>query len=106
MVMFQRSIKVLLCASMLTFAFGCSSNPAPKEETAGQYLDDSVITTRVKAALFDEMSLKTFQITVNTYRGVVQLSGFVDTAEHARRAGEVASRVQGVADVKNDLIVK
>ncbi|MCM0081572.1 BON domain-containing protein [Geomonas sp. Red32] len=83
---------------------GCATTST--HESTGQYVDDSVVTTKVKAALFDELSLKTFNIGVKTYQGVVQLSGFVDTLDQKTRAGDVASRVSGVTDVKNDLIVK
>lgn len=100
----QRIVKVLICACMLTSFLGCTTTP--KRETAGQYVDDSVITTRVKAAIFDELALKTFQINVTTFQGIVQLSGFVDSAENARKAGEIARTVQGVKEVKNDLIAK
>ena len=104
MVKLQRFIMVLLCAGMLTTFFGCHTTP--KHESTGQYVDDSVITSKVKAAIFDEMALKTFQINVKTYQGVVQLSGFVDSAENARKAEMVARNVQGVKEVRNDLIVK
>lgn len=100
----RRTVTVLLCACMLASFAGCTATP--KHESAGEYVDDSVITTRVKAAIFDELALKTFQINVTTYRGVVQLSGFVDSAENARKAGEIARRVKGVEEVKNDLITK
>jgi osmotically-inducible protein OsmY len=100
----QRVVTVLLCACMLASFAGCSTTP--KHESAGEYVDDKVITTRVKAAIFDELALKTFQINVTTYQGVVQLSGFVDSAENARRAGEIARGVNGVKEVKNDLITK
>jgi len=85
---------------------GCASSTAPRKETAGEYLDDSVITTKVKAALLDEASLKSFQISVKTYKDTVQLSGFVDSAAAVHRAGQIAAGVKGVATVKNDLIVK
>jgi len=100
----QRIVKVLICACLLTSFLGCTTTP--KRESAGQYVDDSVITTKVKAAIFDEMALKTFQINVTTFQGVVQLSGFVDSAENARKAGEIARSVTGVKEVKNDLIAK
>jgi len=77
-----------------------------KHESTGQYIDDSVITTKVKTAVFDEPSLKVFQINVETYQGVVQLSGFVDSAQSVKKAGEVAGSVTGVKEVKNDLVVK
>jgi osmotically-inducible protein OsmY len=86
---------------------GCATSPpAHTPETTGEYLDDSVITTRVKAALLDTPALKSFQISVTTYKNVVQLSGFVDSSQTARLAGKVAEGVKGVATVRNDLIVK
>lgn len=87
---------------------GCTSSSGNERthESAGAYLDDSVITTKVKSALLGEPSLKSFQIGVETYKNVVQLSGFVNSSGHARRAGEVALAVKGVHSVKNDLIVK
>lgn len=96
--------KVFACAGVLSSMIGCATTST--HESTGQYVDDSVVTTKVKAALFDELSLKTFNIGVKTYQGVVQLSGFVDTLDQKTRAGDVASRVSGVTDVKNDLIVK
>jgi osmotically-inducible protein OsmY len=91
-----------------TVLLGCASpdSHARTHESAGAYVDDSVITTKVKAAILNEPSLKSFQIGVETYKNVVQLSGFVDSRHSARRAGEVAMSVKGVASVKNDLIVK
>ena len=83
---------------------GCAATQ--KNESTGQYIDDSVITTKVKAAILDEPSLKVFQINVKTYQGVVQLSGFVDSALNVKKAGEVAGSVGGVKEVKNDLVVK
>ncbi|MBJ6749742.1 BON domain-containing protein [Geomonas anaerohicana] len=102
----KRIVTVLISACLLTSLAGCSHTHTTKHETAGEYVDDSVITTRVKAAIFDELALKTFQINVTTYQGVVQLSGFVDSAENARRAGDIARGVKGVREVKNDLITK
>jgi osmotically-inducible protein OsmY len=67
------------------------------DETAGQYIDNSVITTTVKAAILEEPSLKSFQISVKTNKDIVQLSGFVDSARNARRAGEATSGVKGVS---------
>ncbi len=93
-----------------TAFLGCASTSthetASTHETVGEYIDNSVITTKVKAALLDEPSLKSFQISVKTYKDIVQLSGFVDSAQSVRRAGEVALGVQGVSSVRNDLIVK
>lgn len=91
-------------AAMLGCATTQAADKAP--ESAGQFVDSSVITTKVKAALLDDPSLKSFQISVETFKDVVQLSGFVDSAKAARRAGEVAGGVKGVRSVRNDLIVK
>jgi osmotically-inducible protein OsmY len=89
---------------------GCtpSAPPAPAKsaESAGELLDDSVITTKVKSAFLSEPSLKSFQIGVKTYKDIVQLSGFVDSAEAKQLAGKLAAGVQGVTSVRNDLIVK
>jgi osmotically-inducible protein OsmY len=100
----QRFSKLLVCFFLMSTFFGCAATQ--KHESTGQYLDDSVITTRVKAAIFDESTLKSLQITVETFRGIVILSGFVDSAHSSTKAAEVAKHVSGVADVKNALIVK
>ncbi len=95
----------LLVSIALVAAFvGCAGTQT--RESSGQYVDDSVITTKVKAAIFNEGSLKSLQINVETYKGEVQLSGFVDSAASVAKAGEVARGVQGVVSVKNNLIVK
>jgi hyperosmotically inducible periplasmic protein len=78
----------------------------PRTESAGKYLDDSVITTKVKARLAEENVLRSFEINVKTYNGVVQLRGFVDSQTSIDKAGRVAGSVEGVKSVKNDLIVK
>ena len=83
---------------------GCSATST--RESTGGYVDNSVITTKVKAAILDDASLKVFQIHVVTYKDEVQLSGFVDSRAMVSRAGEVARKVEGVKSVKNDLIVK
>lgn len=105
--------KVLLAAATLAYSglatLACASQQqgaTGTPETAGQYLDSSVITSKVKAAILNEPSLKSFQIGVETVKDVVQLSGFVDSAAAVRRAGEVAASVNGVVRVRNDLIVK
>jgi osmotically-inducible protein OsmY len=82
----------------------CASTP--KQEGTGEYVDDSVITTKVKSLLAADDFLKSFQISVETFKGTVQLSGFVNAQKTADKAGEIARSVQGVKSVKNDLIVK
>ena len=75
-------------------------------ESTGEYVDDSTITTKVKALLAEDDFLKSFQIGVETYKGTVQLSGFVNSQDAARKAGEITRSVKGVMSVKNNLIVK
>ena len=91
---------VLLLASLL----GCASTP--KQEGTGEYFDDTVITAKVKAAVFNEPSLKSAEINVETFKGVVQLSGFVNSQASVNRAVEVARGVPGVKSVKNDMRLK
>ena len=100
----NRIVKFMAGFALMAAFLGCASTH--KRESTGQYVDDSVITTKVKAAIFNEASLKTLQINVKTYQGVVQLSGFVDSARSISKAGEVARSVNGVVSVQNDLIVK
>lgn len=91
---------VILLASLL----GCAST-ATREGT-GEYVDDSVITAKVKAAIFADETLKSAEINVETFKGAVQLSGFVKQPADIARATEVARSVKGVASVKNDMRVK
>ena len=100
----HRILKSLACFALLTAFMGCEAKP--KQESTGQMVDDTVIVTKVKAAIFEEPTLKTLQINVNTDKGIVQLSGFVDSAQSVAKAGEVAGQVGGVVSVKNDLVVK
>lgn len=92
-----------LAMSLMTAA-GCASTA--KHEGTGEYVDDSVITTKVKAALFDEPNLRSGQINVETFKGVVQLSGFVSTQADINRAVQVTRSVKGVESVKNDMRLK
>ena len=98
------TVRLLACLAMAPAYLACASTQ--KHESTGEYVDDSVLTTKVKAAILDESSLKSMQINVETFKGVVQLSGFVDSAEHVAKAGEVAARIQGVKEVKNSLVAK
>ena len=77
-----------------------------KQSSTGEYVDDSVITTKVKSLLAEDDFLKSFQISVETYKGIVQLSGFVNSRQAVDKANQIAYSVKGVKSVKNDLIVK
>ncbi len=94
----------LIPAIMLATLLGCASTST--KEGTGEYVDDSVITTKVKAAVFNEPTLKSAEINVETFKGVVQLSGFVADAGDVQKASDVARGVKGVKSVKNDMRVK
>ncbi|MGA8863935.1 MAG: BON domain-containing protein [Gallionella sp.] len=91
-------------ALALLSTLGCASTSS--QESTGQYLDDSVITTKVKAAIFNEPGLKSVNISVKTVKGVVVLSGVVDSRSEISKAVEVARRVEGVQSVKEELKTK
>jgi len=93
-------IYAILLASLL----GCAATST--KEGTGEYIDDSVITTKVKAAIFNEPSLKSFEIKVETFKGAVQLSGFVSSSANIDKAIEVARGVKGVNSVRNDMRLK
>jgi osmotically-inducible protein OsmY len=98
------STTVLFAAVALTGLAGCASTQ--KQESTGQYVDDSAITTKVKAAIFNEPTLKSSEINVETFKGRVQLSGFVTSRASIDRAVSVAQGVSGVTSVANDMRVK
>ena len=100
----HRILSCLICIVLMAASLGCASTPT--RESTGQYVDDSVITTKVKAEIFNESTLKSLQINVETFKGEVQLSGSVDSDQMVKKAGEVARSVGGVKSVRNDLIVK
>jgi hyperosmotically inducible protein len=93
----------VLLVLITTFA-ACASTRT--QESTGEYVDDSVITTKVKSLLAEDDFLKSFQISVETYKGIVQLSGFVNSQKAVDKAGQIARSVKGIKSVKNDLIVK
>jgi len=104
MLRINRIMKFLAGFALIASFMGCAETRT--HESTGQYVDDSTITTKVKAAIFSESTLKTMQINVKTFKGEVQLSGFVNSQQTVTKAGEVARGVNGVVSVKNDLIVK
>jgi len=100
---FKRAIPflaVLAVAGMM----GCASTS--KSEGTGEYVDDTVITAKVKTAIFEEPSLKSSEINVETFKGIVQLSGFVSSQDKVNTAIMTAKNVKGVASVKNDMRLK
>ena len=97
-------IHCLMLLILIATFVACASTS--KQEGAGEYVDDSVITTKVKSLLAADDFLKSFEISVETFKGIVQLSGFVDSQKAIDKAGEIASSVKGVKSVKNDLSVK
>ena len=94
-------ISAIIPALMVATLMGCASTPT--REGTGEYIDDTVITTKVKAALLADPETKVLQVNVETFKGVVQLSGFVASQAIASRAVELSRTVKGVNEVKNDM---
>lgn len=94
-------LTALFAAVMMTAVVGCASTN--KKEGTAEYVEDTVLTTKVKAAILNEPGLKSAEINVETFKGVVQLSGFVSEKQDIAKAGAVARSVKGVQSVKNDL---
>ena len=101
MTLFKRFSALFLALLLVAACAGTS-----KKESTGEYVDDSWITTKVKTAILNEPSLKVAQINVETFKGVVQLSGFVRSQADVDKAVQVARGVAGVKSVKNDMRVK
>lgn len=89
---------------MLVFLVACASGPS--QTGTGEYIDDSVVTAKVKAAIFNEPTLKSAEVNVETFKGVVQLSGFINSKADMAKAIEVTRAVNGVVSVKNDMRLK
>jgi osmotically-inducible protein OsmY len=101
---FTRLMSAFFMVLTLLIAAGCASSP--KHEGTGEYVDDSVVTGKVKAAILHEPSLSSAEINVETFKGEVQLSGFVNSRADISKAIEVARSVNGVRVVKNDMRLK
>jgi osmotically-inducible protein OsmY len=97
-------IRFLVVLIMIAAFAACASTP--KHEGTGEYIDDSVITAKIKTQLASDDFLKSFQISVESRKGIVQMSGFVDSQKAVDKAGQIARGVEGVKSVRNDLIVK
>lgn len=100
----QRLSTLVLAAAAFTTLVGCASTAT--QESTGQYVDDTAITAKVKAAIFNEPTLKSAEINVETFKRVVQLSGFVNSQADIQKAVAVTRGVEGVAAVKNDMRLK
>jgi osmotically-inducible protein OsmY len=99
-----RKLASLAGIALMATALGCASTAT--SEGTGEYVDDTVITTKVKTAIFNEPTLKSAEINVETFKGKVQLSGFVNSKQDVDKAVMVARSVKGVESVKNDMRVK
>lgn len=92
-------------AGLLMLALVACS-PTSTHKSTGEVIDDTVITARVKSALIADPDLKAYQINVETYKGTVQLSGFVSSADHIPKATALTRDIKGVTSVKNDLAIR
>lgn len=106
-------ISTIIVAGILATTLGCATTSNKNEgastsgkESTGEYIDDAVITAKVKAAILNESTLKSAEINVETFKGIVQLSGFVNSESDINKAIEVAKGVKGVTSVKNDMRLK
>lgn len=97
-------IKAFLASLLMLLLVACA--PTATREGTGEYIDDSIITTKVKAAFAADPEIKATEVNVETFKGTVQLSGFVNSREAERKAVEIARGVKGVRDVKNDMMLK
>lgn len=99
----KRVSAIFLALTMTALTAGTAT---AQQGSTGQYIDDAVITTKVKAAILEDPTLKVAEINVETSKGVVQLSGFVKSPDSISKAAEVARKVEGVKSVKNDMQLK
>ena len=101
---YTNKFAAVFLAILLASLLGCASTA--KQEGTGEFIDNTVVTTKVKTAIFNEPTLKTLEINVETFKGVVQLSGFVNSQADIDKAVEIAQQVNGVKSVKNDMQLK
>jgi osmotically-inducible protein OsmY len=102
----KRNIVIHFLVLLMLIATFAACAATRTQESAGEYVDDSVITNKVKALLAEDDFLKSFQISVESFKGTVQLSGFVNSKQAVDKAAEIARSVKGVKSIKNNLIVK
>lgn len=99
-----RYAALAVCVVLLATIVSCAGDRVSR--STGEYIDDSTLATKVKAALHGDPDVSGFQIEVEVFKGVAQLSGFVDTATQKQQAEQIAQNVEGVREVENSLIVK
>jgi osmotically-inducible protein OsmY len=102
----KRNIVIQCLVLIMLIATFAACAATRTQESTGEYVDDSVITTKVKSLLAEDDFLKSFQISVESFKGMVQLSGFVNSQKAVDKAAEIARSVKGVKSIKNNLIVK
>jgi len=104
----MKKANFIMCffTGLVLFAFIAGCAGTSKQESTGEYIDDSVLTSKVKTEIFNDPMLKVMQISVESFKGTVQLSGFVDSSQASARAVTVAKSVNGVKSVKNSLVVR
>jgi osmotically-inducible protein OsmY len=101
---YHTKFAAVFLAILVASLVGCASTAT--QEGTGEYIDNAVITTKVKTAIFNEPTLKSFEINVETFKGAVQLSGFVNSQADIDKAVEIVQKVKGVKSVKNDMQLK
>jgi osmotically-inducible protein OsmY len=102
----KRNIVIQCLVLLMLIATFAACAGTRTHESTGEFVDDSVITTKVKSLLADDDFLKSFAISVESFKGTVQLSGFVNSQKAVDKAGEIVRSVKGVRSIKNNLIVK
>lgn len=102
----NRNFLFTFFAALIAFTMVAGCAPSAHQKSTGEYVDDAVITTKVKAAIVEDKQLSALEIGVETFKGRVQLSGFVKSSADVSHATEVARKVKGVQSVQNNLIVK
>lgn len=101
---FKNLTRILLAITFSALLAACAGTA--KQESTGEYIDDTVITSRVKAVLLNDPAVSGLAINVETFKGTVQLAGFVKTASERNRAVQLARDVKGVRQVKNDILIR
>jgi len=101
-----KRVSAICLAALLVSVSGCMTTPAANQESAGEYMSDSWITTKVKAALIEDSQVRATEVNVETFKGIVQLSGFVSSGSAMAQAVRVAGGIKGVTSVKNDMRIK